>query len=76
MAGVSKSLQDYMRGNSSNESPSESSGGFNIGRFNPFKKTPDEKPLSNEDVANSWFSQAQRDPLFPSLVCILYILYR
>ncbi|XP_069115011.1 LOW QUALITY PROTEIN: uncharacterized protein [Argopecten irradians] len=70
MAGLNKDLQSYLSRGSSNGSTEaddrESSGGFSLGKLNVFRKS-EEVPLNNDDVANSWFSQAQRDPLLPSL---------
>ncbi|XP_060083918.1 uncharacterized protein LOC132563182 [Ylistrum balloti] len=71
MAGLNKDLQDYLsRSSVSGSSETDdrgTSGGFSFGKLNVFKKSSEEAPLSNDDVANSWFSQAQRDPLLPSL---------
>lgn len=74
MANLSQSLKDYMSKSQSKEpllAPEESSGGsFGFGKWNPFKKSAPEYDNEN-DVANSWFSQAQKDPLCPGLVSSL-----
>ncbi|XP_033763978.1 protein transport protein SFT2-like [Pecten maximus] len=71
MAGLNKDLQDYLsRGSVNGSSETDdrgASGGFSFGKLNVFRKSEEEVPLNNDDVANSWFSQAQRDPYLPSL---------
>jgi len=70
MANLSQSLKDYMSKSQkepllNGDDSSESS--FGLGRLNPFKKAPPENEHTN-DVTNTWFTQAQNDPLCPGLV--------
>lgn len=72
MAGLNKNLQDYLSRGSTNgvsgSTGTENSGGFGLGRFNFFSRSSEPVPDDTGDVANSWFSKAQNDPLFPGLV--------
>jgi hypothetical protein len=68
---VNTQLQDYLKKSSNGGSswkstiPTLSPGGFPwIGA-----KDSTAADTSDEGVANGWFSDAQQDPLLPSLVC-------
>ena len=85
MSDLNKSLQDYLSKSKANapllgeEGNSESK--FNLAGWNPFKRKQQESYADSEDVTNGWFSQAQKDPLCPSLVnssffLSVYIFYR
>ncbi|XP_060565793.1 uncharacterized protein LOC132724852 [Ruditapes philippinarum] len=70
MADISQSLKDYMSKSQSKEpllGDESSSGGFSFGKLNPFKKSESKANDDPNEVANSWFSQAQKDPLCPGL---------
>ncbi|KAL4221810.1 hypothetical protein ACF0H5_020064 [Mactra antiquata] len=71
MADLSQSLKDYMSKSQSKEpllGPEESSGSsFSLGKLNPFRKSEPSGYDNSSEVANSWFSQAQKDPLCPGL---------
>ncbi|KAK3602737.1 hypothetical protein CHS0354_017183 [Potamilus streckersoni] len=71
MAKINDELKSYLSRNSSSPTQgfqSESSGSkFSLNSFNPFRKSPTTEENGSGDVANSWFSQAQRDPFCPSL---------
>ena len=72
MADLNKSLQDYLSKSKATapllgeEGSSDSK--FNLSGWNPFKSKQQESYDDTEDVASGWFTQAQKDPLCPSLV--------
>ncbi|KAJ8320198.1 hypothetical protein KUTeg_001785 [Tegillarca granosa] len=84
MAGLNKNLQDYLSRSStsvaSSSTGTEKSGGFGLGRFNFFNRNSEPVPDDTGDVANSWFSKAQNDPLFPDKetkniwLCIVFVI--
>lgn len=68
MTDLNSSLQNYLSKGDQNSGSGSSK--FNLGKLNFFQKksqTSIDVPESN-DVANSWFSQANTDPCLPSLV--------
>ena len=76
MADLNKSLQDYLSKSKATapllgeEEHSDSK--FNLAGWNPFRKKEQESYDDTGDVASSWFSQAQKDPICPSLVREFY----
>ncbi|XP_048760448.2 uncharacterized protein LOC125669756 [Ostrea edulis] len=67
MTDLNSSLQNYLSKGDQNSGSGSSK--FNLGKLNFFQKksqTSIDVPESN-DVANSWFSQANTDPCLPSL---------
>lgn len=72
MANLSRDLQDYMSKSQAKEplldSNNESSGSFSFSKYNPFRKSQPESYEDTNAVANSWFSQAQKDPFCGGLV--------
>ena len=71
MADISQSLKDYMSKSQSKEpllGDESSSSAFSFGKLNPFKKSEAKVYDDSNEVANTWFSQAQKDPLCPGLV--------
>ncbi|CAG2221515.1 unnamed protein product [Mytilus edulis] len=71
MTGLGKDLQNYLsRSNKDTNisvSDDSNSTGFSLGRLNLFNKSEKVSPNDTNDVANGWFSQAQKDPYLPSL---------
>ncbi|XP_071147565.1 uncharacterized protein [Mytilus edulis] len=71
MTGLGKDLQNYLsRSNKDTNisvSDDSNSTGFSLGRLNLFNKSEKISPNDTNDVANGWFSQAQKDPYLPSL---------
>lgn len=78
MANLNQNLKDYLSKSQAKEPllglEKDSSESFNLGRFNPFRKSPPENDNTN-DVANSWFSQAQNDPICPGLVSVVFFAF-
>ena len=72
MSDLNKSLQDYLSKSKANAPLLGEEGGtdskFNLAGWNPFKRKQQETYMDSEEVTNGWFSQAQKDPLCPSLV--------
>ncbi|KAH3821104.1 hypothetical protein DPMN_122862 [Dreissena polymorpha] len=72
MAKLSEDLKAYMSNSQSKEpflsGENNSRGSFSFGKLNPFKKSQQTSYDDTSEVANSWFSQAQKDPLCPGLV--------
>ncbi|XP_052213973.1 uncharacterized protein LOC127832511 [Dreissena polymorpha] len=71
MAKLSEDLKAYMSNSQSKEpflsGENNSRGSFSFGKLNPFKKSQQTSYDDTSEVANSWFSQAQKDPLCPGL---------
>ncbi|XP_045161553.2 vesicle transport protein SFT2C-like isoform X2 [Mercenaria mercenaria] len=71
MADISQSLKDYMSKSQSKEpllgAENGSGSAFSFGKFNPFRKSESKVYDDSNEVANTWFSQAQKDPLCPGL---------
>ncbi|XP_063409229.1 uncharacterized protein LOC134692686 [Mytilus trossulus] len=71
MTGLGKDLQNYLsRSNKDTNisvSDDSNSTGFSLGRLNFFNKSEKSSLNDTNDVANGWFSQAQKDPYLPSL---------
>ncbi|XP_052082419.1 uncharacterized protein LOC127720053 [Mytilus californianus] len=71
MTGLGQDLQNYLsRSNKETNisvSDDSSSTGFSLGRLNFFNKSDKSSQNDSNDVANGWFSQAQKDPYLPSL---------
>ncbi|KAL5015268.1 hypothetical protein ScPMuIL_009538 [Solemya velum] len=66
MADINQSLKDYLSRNTSDtKSDNILNSKFSFKGLNFFSKNSE--PVVEEDVSNGWYSQAQSDPIFPSL---------
>lgn len=73
MTGLGQNLQDYLSRNQKDTQTSvsddSSSSGFSLGKLNFFSRDKIHPQNDSNELGNGWFSQAQKDPYLPSLVC-------
>jgi len=69
-AGLSSQLQDYLKKSNTDNSSSSLLQNPLSGKFGWFsaKNNSSHQQLEEEATVNGWFSEAQKDPLLPSLV--------
>jgi len=70
-ANLSSQLQDYLKKSNTENSSSSLLQNPLSGKFGWFAvKNNSHQPMEEEATVNGWFSDAQKDPLLPSLVSL------